>query len=404
VIFKYKGFNSQGRKEKGTIEAASLEEVKLKLKARSILYESIKEDTPSIIKSIQNRRASVIPNKVLINLSREIAAYIRSGMTIVSTTKLLANQYKDDKKTTLFLNSVGTYLDEGKSFHAALDTQNVYNLPHFYKQSVKVSEERGVMEDVLIELARFMKEQERLNKEVGSALFYPGFMILVAMGAISFMFAVVVPRITDIFKQMKQDLPPITEVVIGIGDFMGANFQLMGIILVVFVLTFTYLMKNVPAFKYGFDTLALRVPLFGQIIQKSELGRFAYMNALLIRSGVPMVQSINLSSQILKNSVISGILQKAAKKVVEGSRLSAALSSNEDIVGIGFIQSIALGEETSNVPDVLSNVAELYFEDNKDKIGILLSLMEPMLMLLVGGVIGAIVIAMLLPIFSMNVG
>lgn len=404
MIFKYKGFNSQGKKEKGTIEAVSLEEVKLKLKARSILYESIKEETPSLLQSIQNRRASTIPSKVLINLSREIAAYIRSGMTIVSTTKLLANQYKDDKRTTLFLSSVGTFLDEGKSFHAALDSQQVYSLPHFYKQSVKVSEERGVMEDVLVELARFMKEQERLNKEVGAALFYPGFMILVAMGAISFMFAVVVPRITDIFKQMKQDLPPITEVVIAIGDFMGANFQMIGIFFVLFVGVFSYLMKNVSAFKYAVDTMTLRIPLFGGIIQKSELGRFAYMNALLIRSGVPMVQSINLSSQILKNTVISGILQKAAKKVVEGSRLSTALASDEDIVGIGFIQSIALGEETSNVPDVLSNVAELYFEDNKDKIGILLSLMEPMLMLFVGGVIGAIVIAMLLPIFSMNIG
>jgi len=404
VIFKYRGFNAQGKKEKGTIEATSLEEVKLKLKARSILYESIKEDSPSLIQAFQKRRASNVPNKVLINLSREIAAYIRSGMTIVSTTKLLANQYKDDKKTTLFLESVGSLLDEGKSFHAALDTQNVYTLPHFYKQSVKVSEERGVMEDVLIELARFMKEQERLNKEVGSALFYPGFMILVAIGAISFMFAVVVPRITDIFKQMKQDLPPITEIVIGIGDFMGANFQLIGVIFVLFVVGFSYFMKKLPPFKYAVDKLILRVPLFGPIIQKSELGRFAYMNALLIRSGVPMVQSINLSSQILKNSVISTILQRAAKKVVEGSRLSSALASDEDIIGIGFIQSIALGEETSNVPDVLSNVAELYFEDNKDKIGILLSLMEPMLMLLVGGVIGAIVIAMLLPIFSMNVG
>jgi len=404
VIYKYKGFNAQGKKEKGTIEAASLEEVKLKLKARSILYESLKEENPSIFQNMQNRRASAIPNKVLINLSREIAAYIRSGMTIVSTTKLLANQYKDDKRTTLFLSSVGTYLDEGKSFHAALETQNVYTLPHFYKQSVKVSEERGVMEDVLIELARFMKEQERLNKEVGSALFYPGFMILVAIGAISFMFAVVVPRITDIFKQMKQDLPPITEVVIGIGDFMGAHFQLIGIVLVLSFAAFTYMMKTAPAFKYGVDKMALKIPLFGEIIQKSELGRFAYMNALLIRSGVPMVQSINLSSQILKNSVISGILQKAAKKVVEGSRLSSALASDEDVIGIGFIQSVALGEETSNVPDVLSNVAELYFEDNKDKIGILLSLMEPMLMLMVGGVIGAIVIAMLLPIFSMNVG
>ncbi len=404
MIFKYKGFNDKGRKEKGTIEAASLEDVKLKLKARGVLYESISEERPNLLQNFKNKRAKAIPNKVLINLSREIAAYVRSGMTIVSTTKLLGNQYKDDKRTSLFLSSVGTFLDEGKSFYSALDSQTVYSLPHFYKQSIKVAEERGVMDDVLIELARFMKEQERLNKEVGAALFYPGFMILVALGAISFMFAVVVPRITDIFKQMKQELPPITEAVIGIGDFMGANFQIIGILFVAFVAGFSYLMKNMPAFKYGVDRMTLKIPLFGEIIKKSELGRFSYMNALLIRSGVPMVQSINLSSQILKNSVISRILQKSAKKVVEGSRLSVALAPNEDIVGISFIQSIVLGEETSNVPNVLSNVAELYFEDNKDKIGILLSLLEPMLMLFVGGVIGAIVIAMLLPIFSMNIG
>ena len=404
MIYKYKGFNDKGKKESGKIEANSVEEAKLKLKSRSFLYESITEEKASVFQALKVNRARIIPNKVLINLSREIAAYIRSGMTIVSTIKLLANQYKDDKRTSFFLSAVSTFLDEGKSFYSALDTQGVYTLPHFFKQSIKVAEERGVMDVVLVELARFMKEQERLNKEVGSALFYPGFMILVALGAISFMFAVVVPKITDIFKQMKQDLPPLTETVIAIGDFMGAHFQMMAFIFLAIVGIFAYLVKNVSAFKYGVDTLVLKVPLFGSIIQKSELGRFAYMNALLMRSGVPMVQGINLSSQILKNTVISTILQRAAKKVVEGSKLSSALASDEKIIGIAFIQSIALGEETSNVPDVMSNLAELYFEDNKDKIGILLSLMEPMLMLLVGGVIGAIVISMLLPIFSMNMG
>ena len=404
MIFKYKGFNSKGKKEHGKIEAVNIEEAKLKLKAKSFIYENVSEERASITRSFKNFRVRTMPNKTLINLSREIAAYLRSGMTIVSTVKLLSNQYKDDRRTSFFLTAIGTYLEEGKSFHAALEAQSLFVLPHFFKQSLKVAEERGVMDVVLVELARFMKEQERLNKEVGSALFYPGFMILVAVGAISFMFAVVVPKITDIFKQMKQDLPPLTEAVIAIGDFMGANFQFMAFAFLAFVALFAFFLKKVPSFKYAVDSFVLRVPLFGSIIQKSELGRFAYMNALLIRSGVPMVQGINLSSQILKNSVISSILQRAAKKVVEGSKLSSALASDEKIVGIAFIQSIALGEETSNIPDVMSNLAELYFEDNKDKIGILLSLMEPMLMLFVGGVIGAIVISMLLPIFSMNIG
>ena len=145
------------------------------------------------------------------------------------------------------------------------------------------------------------------------------------------------------------------------------------------------------------------MPLFGEIAEKSELARFAYMASLLTRSGVPFVQTINLSANILNNKVIKELFVSASKKVVEGKLLSSALNQSQTKIDNSFVQAIALGEETSQLENVLSNVSELYFEENRDKISLLLTLLEPALMLFVGGSIGFIVAAMLLPIFSMSI-
>jgi general secretion pathway protein F/type IV pilus assembly protein PilC len=147
----------------------------------------------------------------------------------------------------------------------------------------------------------------------------------------------------------------------------------------------------------------LKIPLFGNLTESSELARFSYISSVLIRSGVPFVQTINLAAKILKNSVIKETFEKASKKVVEGGKLSTALHNANYPINSSFVQAIALGEETSEVSAILQNLSELYFEENKDKINMLLSLLEPVLMLFVGGTIGFIVTAMLLPIFSMNI-
>jgi len=151
------------------------------------------------------------------------------------------------------------------------------------------------------------------------------------------------------------------------------------------------------------DYMLLKLPVLGKIIQVSELARFSYMASVLLNSGIPFVQTINLASKILKNSVIQKIFDEAATKVVEGSKFSTALIKHTDIIDKSFVQAIALGEETSQVPVILKNLSELYLEENRDKISIFLSLLEPVLMLVVGGIIGFIITAMLLPIFSINI-
>jgi general secretion pathway protein F/type IV pilus assembly protein PilC len=403
MIFKYKGINAEGKKVSDRVEATSLSEARSKLKASGIIYQYLNEETPAFYEKFSFSTKYKIPAKELASLSRELAMYIRSGISIVSALKIVQTHYSENKKMKLFLSTVSTHLDEGQNFYTALEAQTIVELPAFFKESIKVSESGGILDEVLLELSRFLKEQNRIQKEIKGAFAYPTFMIIISLVMIAFMLTFVVPQITGIFESMDQELPTPTKVVIAMGDFFSNNFKMVLGIIFAIVVVFVTLKRKVYAFAYGVDKLMLKLPLFGSIALKNELARFSYIASLLTRSGVPFVQTINLSSNILNNKVIKELFVAASKKVVEGKPLSKALNESKTRIDDAFIQSIALGEETSQLENVLTNMSELYFEENRDKIALLLTLLEPALMLFVGGSIGFIVAAMLLPIFSMSI-
>jgi len=403
MIFKYKGINSEGKKVSDKVEATSLSEARIKLKAKSIIYQSLSEDKPAFYEHLDFGTKYKIPPKELATLSRELSMYIRSGISIVSALKIVQSHYEHHKKMKLFLTTVSTHLNEGQNFYTALEAQSIVELPPFFKESIKVSESGGILDEVLLELSRFLKEQDRIHKEIKGAFAYPSFMIIISLVMIVFMLTFVVPQITGIFENMDQELPKSTQFVIAAGDFFSHNFKTLLAIIFIAVSSFVILNKKVYAFAYAVDKFMLKLPLFGSIALKSELARFSYIASLLTRSGVPFVQTINLSANILNNRVIKELFVGASKKVVEGKLLSSALNESATKIDTSFIQSIALGEETSQLENVLTNVSELYFEENRDKISLLLTLLEPALMLFVGGSIGFIVAAMLLPIFSMSI-
>jgi general secretion pathway protein F/type IV pilus assembly protein PilC len=403
MIFKYKGIDDSGAKVKGKIEADSITDAKNRLRAKKIIYKSVDEESISFLSDIKFNRQYKISPKELSVLSRELSIYIRSGVNIVSAIKIIKVHYSHNKKIALFLETIATLLDEGKDFYSALESQKVLKLPEFYKHSIKVSENGGILDEVLMELSRFLKEQDKINKEIRSAMAYPTFMITVALVMISFMLSFVVPQITEIFQNMDQELPKPTIVVIAMSDFLNQNFTSIISVFAVLIVMFGIAFNKSKAFAYMVHSFALKIPYFGKIIQKSELARFAYMASILTRSGVTFVETVNLSANILNNLVIKNLFLDASNKVVEGKLLSKALYDANVSIDEVFIQSIALAEETSEMENVLTNVSELYFEENKDKISTMLTLLEPALMLFVGGSIGFIVAAMLLPIFSMSI-
>jgi general secretion pathway protein F/type IV pilus assembly protein PilC len=402
MLFKYQGFDHNGKKLKSKIEASNLSEAKSKLKAKNILYTSLDEEDFNFSKfSLKRKRTLSLSS--LSYLSRDLSIYLNSGISLISAINLLQQRYKNDKVLNSFFESISTYLDEGKNFYVALDSQNVVNLPEFYKQSIKISENGGLLESVLLELSTFLKEQDRIKKQVTSALAYPLFILFISFFMVGFMLSFIVPKITDIFTQIDQELPSSTKIVIALGDFFSNNYMYVLSTLLLLIFTFLFLMKKSKTFKYAFDKFVLKLPFFSTMIEQGELARFSYMNSILIKSGVPIVQGINLSANILKNSVIKRVFVEASKSVVEGKKLSVLLSTNKIYkIDEAFIHSIAIGEDTSKLSEILSNLATLYNEANKDKTDIFLALLEPIFMLFVGVTIGFIVISMLLPIFSMN--
>ncbi|AXH12184.1 type II secretion system F family protein [Halarcobacter bivalviorum] len=404
MLFKYSGFDTNGVKIKSKIEASSLKEVKIKLKAKGILYTSLKEDSIDFGK-VNFKRKRKLNLSILSYLSRDLSIYLSSGITLIGSINLLKQRYKEDKTLFTFFETVKTYLDEGKRFYDALESQKIVKLPEFYKQSIKVSENGGLLESVLMELSIFLKEQDRIKKQVNSAMAYPLFIFAVSILMVGFMLSFIVPKITSIFTQFDQELPTSTKVVIALGDFFLNNYQLLLFFTILSIFIFILLLAKSKGFKYFIDKSILKVPFFSKLSEQSELARFSYMNSILIKSGIPIVQAINLSANILENSVIKKVFVEASLSVVEGKRLSSLLRQNKIYkIDESFIHSIAIGEDTSRLSEILNNLANLYNESNKDKTNMFLSLLEPIFMLIVGSIIGFIVVAMLLPIFSMNLG
>ena len=404
MIYKYVGYDVHGKKVEARIEASDLDEAKKKLKSKGVLYESVTESGDSFFKKLQFQRTHTLPAKRLAQFSKNIAIYLRSGIPIVNVIKLAKSQYEEDGVMVDFLSALETSMNEGNSYYHALDSQNIIELPSFYKQSIKVAEESGSMSEVLFEMARFVEEQDKVAGQVKQALIYPVIIVVISIFMVAFMLTTVVPKITTMFDQLKQELPDITKFVIALGDFLTAYWLFIAIAIMIASGLFSYFVKNSEAFKCKYHAFILGLPIFGKIIQTFELARFSYITSVLVRSGVTFVHAVKLSSGILDNVVMRKEFELASKEVVEGKKFSTALSKYGKNVDNSFVQAIALGEETSEVALVMENLADLYFSENKAKIDIFLAILSPILILFVGGMIGFIVIAMLLPIFSMNMG
>lgn len=400
MLYKYKGIDKNGKSAKGTITASTIEEAKQKLRSQKIYYDSLEESRQLSLEGFSKRAMSGV---MLSNTSKELSSYLKSGMTILTALKLMENQHEDDKKYASFLNATRTMIDEGKSLYVALKSQKVYALPDFFLQSLKVAGQSGKMVEVLTNMSTFFSAQSKVKKQVSNAMAYPAFIFVVAVGMSGFLISFVVPKIIGIFQDTGQKLPAITQVVLGISHFLTSNYQILLIGFIVTVILFKLAKSRWRAFKMALDSTILKLPLFGILVQNHELGRFSYILSLMLNSGVSYAQAVQLASTTFGNVSMRSTFEQASNKVLEGNKLSNALYIVKGFKPKrNFLQSLALGEESSEVASILYNLSNLYAEENEDKLKLLLSLLEPFMMLFIGLVVGVIVVAMLLPIFSMS--
>jgi general secretion pathway protein F/type IV pilus assembly protein PilC len=251
----------------------------------------------------------------------------------------------------------------------------------------------------------FFSAQNKVKKQVKGAMVYPTVIFTVAVAMTSFLIAFVVPKITEIFEETDQKLPPITQFVLNISHFLTTYWVHLIVGIVLFIVLFKLAYAKIDTFHRLIDGWLLKVPVLGTLIQNHELGRFSYILSLLLNSGVAYAQAVKLAVASFGNYKLIDLFETASEKVMEGNKLSNALQMSKGVkLKRNFMQSLALGEESSEVGEILENISKLYAEENEDRLKVLLSMLEPFMMLFIGAVVGVIVSAMLLPIFTMTQG
>jgi general secretion pathway protein F/type IV pilus assembly protein PilC len=211
-----------------------------------------------------------------------------------------------------------------------------------------------------------------------------------------------VPKIIKIFQNLNQNLPTVTKITISISHFLQNNYILLSVGFIIALLAFSFAYKKVLFFRKIIDSLILKTPLLKRLSISKNLGRFSSLTYTLTNSGIHFMNAVNLASKTIDNEILKEKFQKALNEVLEGKKLSTSLKK-QNFPDISFIEAIALIEETGESKNIMQNLKEIYLQEYHSKVSILLSLLEPIMILIVGGVIGFIVISMLLPIFSMNV-
>lgn len=407
MIFAYKGINKSGQKERGRIEAKDLQDAYRKVKELGVFVEKIKAENSgtflSAIKEYAFARYNKIPPMYMSAFAKEISIYLKSGISLLNAMTLLKEQ-QESKKQEQFITQIHKMLTEGNSFSFALKKQAVFAIPEYFIKTVEASESGGNLDKALGELSLLIRKNYEIEKNISNALMYPTFIFVMSVIILFFLINYVVPKISMIFEQMDQELPTSTKIVIASGEFMqNYGFFLLSFILLS-LLGLAVALKKSQNLRYKLDASILKLPLIGKFMLVSELARFSNLLSSLLSSGVPMVQSIILSTQAFKNLALQGLFSEIKDRVVEGKSFSKAMNAlNKDgLIPKSFIHTVSIGESGGDISDMLKNISELYGFDVQNKQEKFLALLEPAVILFMGVVVGFIVVSMLLPIFNIN--
>jgi type IV pilus assembly protein PilC len=396
--FKYVGFTSQGKKVENTIEAENERDAKKMLRRQNI--RATKVIAPSIFEAdlgqwmVDKGIAKPFGQAELMRFTRQLAILINAGVPIMECLEILHKQ-EPNMVLKRVVKNVSLQVEEGKSLFDALSSQQGFN--KLYCSLVKAGEAAGILDSILNKLAEFLEKQEKLKKQVKGALTYPVIVVLVGILVIFGLMTFVVPTFVGMLKESNQEIPWVTQTVIDISDFFR-NYTLL---LIVGFFASGMLFVNYIKTKEGktqWDRITMRAPLFGMLIIKGNLGAFTRTLATMLSAGVPIIDSLEICIDTLDNTQIAKDLTKVRQAVIEGKSITEPLARITYFPPL-VTQMMKVGESTGNLDNMLVKVADVFQEEVEELVGNLTKLIEPLILVVLGGMIGFVLIAMYLPIF-----
>ncbi len=396
--FMYQARNSGGKVVMGQLEALDEADLRNKLSLQKLTVMRVLE-APGSKKaggfnfSIQSR----VPSKDLQVFTRQFATLINSSIPVVDALKMLSEGKRNPQLKEAATN-VRLAIESGKRLGDAMAASPLV-FDRFYVNMVRAGEEAGILDGILNRLAIYMEKSEKIKKQVKGALVYPASIIVVAIVVVTAILVFVIPKFQEMYKGAGKELPAITQVVVAASEFMIHKWYLMigGAVAIPWLFMYWY---NTPEGKETCDRLFIKMPVFGELIQKSAVARMTRTLSTLLSSGVGVIEALDIASKTAGNKVIEDALNRSKESVTAGKPLAAPLAK-EPMIPDMVTQMISIGEQSGSLDTMLGKIADFYEDDVENAVKTMTSMIEPLLMIFLGGTIAVLVLAMYLPIFNM---
>ena len=395
-VYKYKAINESGKAVQGVIDADSPKGATEKLKRQGVFLSSLHESKEGKSRSFNPFKGIKISELAV--TTRQFSTLISAGLPLEASLSALSEQ-TEDARLGQVLAEVRERVSEGSSLANALgEHKNVFS--DLYINIVRAGEASGTLDIVLLRLADFLETQAALTSRVRGALIYPMFMFFIGGGVLFFTMTYVIPRIAKIFEESQNSLPLMTLILIKVSDFL--NNYILFIILFIIILIFAAIRFNrTERGKMFFDRLMLRVPVFGKLTSMVVISRFTRTLGTLLSSGIPLLDALEIGEAVMGNKVYGKTLQEVRVNVREGASLAQPLRESGVFPPL-VTRMIAVGEQTGEMEAMLSKVADIYDQQVETMVSTLTSLLEPVMIVIIGAVMAFIVFAVLLPIFNLT--
>jgi len=389
--FKYKAKDPKGKIVEGEIEASDNLDAVKKLKNQKFSVISVTESKKKL-------KGAKVQSKDIVVFSRQLSTLVSSGVPIIQSLSILESQ-AENKSFARVIARIKSDIESGLSISDAM-AKHPKVFSELYVSMIKAGEVGGILDTILDRLSTYLESAAALRDKVKSALMYPMIVGGIAVLITIFLVIFVIPIFKGIFASFGAELPFITRVVIGVSDFIKYNIIYIAVVIGGGVYGFKRYIRTQKGRK-KVDGILLKLPVFGIILKKVAIAKFSRTLGTLIKSGVPILQALETVAKTSGNKVIEEIILDSMKSIKEGGKISEPLKKN-DIFPSMVVQMIAVGEETGSLDNMLFKIADFYDQEVDAAVKGLTSMIEPLVMVFMGVVIGFIVIAMFVPMFQMG--
>ena len=395
AVFAYKAKTEEGKVTRGKIEAMSKKEALAELGMMDLIVFEV-EPLNSFLNTEINLRSGLKPKDFII-LLRQFATLISAGILLVESLDLLAEQTTNPRLKAI-LEDLSTEVQEGSPLSVSMSKHPAV-FPNLLIQMIQSAEVSGRLEEVLEQMANYYEKQYRNKQKVTTAMTYPIVVGVLALVITAFLLIFIVPIFGEMFASFGSELPAITQMVLGLSQW----FQKYWVLILVFLLATIFLLRYLSQrdkMAYSFDYLQLKIPIIGMFLQKTILARMTQTLSSLLNSSVPILQALDVTSQVVDNRVVEEVLLAAKKDVEQGESLAKPMEAHWFFPNL-IIQMIKVGEASGSLDEMLKKASDIYEQEVEEASEKLQSLIEPLLIVFLSFIVGFIVLSIVIPMFGL---